>query len=139
MKAREVAVRVLRVAAGMDYRMLNRDLSQMADAWALAFDGKVWPDEGVAAVVAHYSKPNSFPIMPGDVVDYCARQPVWSSEDHVRDWLCTLEYYPNNVLIHHYSGYRQPADPAKYGPWFVDSFDPIVEAILARKTPPPVA
>lgn len=89
-----IATQVLVKARIVDTRMRLGTTETESDAqimaWAEIFDGEpVWPKEALDAVAAHYKKSNAFPIMPGDVVDYCKRQPVTSSREHI-EWVIDL-------------------------------------------------
>lgn len=107
-----ISGQVLKLAAEFDHRM-EPSSQEMHDArknaWALLFDGYVWPTEAEAAVVDHYRDPRAFPLLPGDVVDYCARQPVWSSHEHATDWILRVGVRnPYSGAIEAYSGITEP-------------------------------
>lgn len=107
---REIAKTVLQRAQAHDPRMMvSLDAARLrADAWGTVFANKVWPDEAVAAVDAHYSTAGAFPILAGDVVAYCQKQPVWSSEGHVADFLRRAPDYPYSGAIGLYAGIEEP-------------------------------
>ncbi|WP_280389495.1 hypothetical protein [Nocardia wallacei] len=103
----DIAAKVLSEARYLDNK-IQLDPGTTA-AWARCFDGqKVFPTEALAAVHAHYRQPNAFPIKPGDIIAYCATQPIWSSEAHVRHFLAEATQYPYSTLIEDYSGIRPP-------------------------------
>lgn len=112
--------------------------SAMIDAWADVFRGRVWPDEGLAAVREHYSVRGAFVIMAGDIVDYCQRQPPWSSREHATDFVRRLRDYPHTPLIEHYSG-ETPPGPDEYASWLDANEQSIVTMIVAMKSRPPVS
>ena len=99
-----IATRVLSAAKMVDYRMrlnstLEDDQAQIA-TWAEMFDGEpVWPSEAMGAVKAHYAKSNAFPLMPGDVIEHCKRQPVTSSPEHVSWFLDRWAQHPWSTAI----------------------------------------
>lgn len=109
---RDVAATVLKLAANFDQRMVPADQSthnERKEAWATLFSGHVWPTEAEQAVYAHYRDPRAFPLMPGDVIDYCAHQPVWSSLEHARDWILRVGVRnPYSGAIEAYSGIQEP-------------------------------
>jgi hypothetical protein len=108
----EIARSVLRIAATCDPRM-EPSCQEMHNArresWATLFAGHVWPAEAEQAVYDHYRDPRAFPLMPGDVVDYCAKQPVWSSTEHATDWILRVGVRnPYSGAIEAYSGIQEP-------------------------------
>lgn len=106
---RETAKAVLKLAVELDTR-LTVPTSERIDAWATLFVGKVWPIEATAAVYAHYAKSPCAMLLPGDVIAFCARQPVWSSLDHARDWILRVGvHHPYSGAIEAYSGIQGPA------------------------------
>ena len=152
-KTREVAKTVLKCAAGLDRRMVASDeqLKNSIDMWALAFEGKVWPTEGIEAVIEHYSKPNAFPIMPGDVISYCAKKEPWSSPDHAKAFLWDWAEHPYSHIIEDFTGVPEPVlepvsgtghpDPevrrslasSVLKKWVSENEARLVEALIARK------
>ncbi|WP_159850241.1 hypothetical protein [Nocardia sp. CY41] len=103
-----IACDVLEIAERLDRKNIKFD-DPTSEAWAYCFAGQpVWPSEARAAVYTHYQQANAFPIKPGDVIAYCKRQPVWSSADHVNDFLNTWSQYPNGRAIEDFSGIPQP-------------------------------
>lgn len=105
-----IAGAVIDEAAMIDLR-IRKDLTspdklqRQIAAWARVFEkssdgrGAVWPKEAMDAVSAHYEKENAFPIMPGDIVAYCKRQPLTSSREHVSWWLDVWAQHPWSVAI----------------------------------------
>lgn len=100
----DIATKVLIKARMIDYRMRlgstdEENAAQIA-AWAEVFDGEpVWPREALDAVAAHYKKSNAFQIMPGDVLEFCKRQPVTSSPEHVSWFLDRWAQHPWSTAI----------------------------------------
>lgn len=109
----DIARSTLKLAADFDVRMHpgNQEVqNDRRQSWALLFNGHVWPAEAEAAVIEHYRNPRAFPLMPGDVIDYCAKQPVWSSPEHARDWILRVGVRnPYSGAIEAYSGIQEPA------------------------------
>lgn len=99
-----IATKVIAKARVIDYKMrmnstAEDDAAQIA-AWAEVFDGEpVWPSEALEAVAAHYRKPNAYPLMPSDVIEYCKRQPVTSSPEHVSWFLDVWAQHPWSQAI----------------------------------------
>jgi len=108
----DIAAAVLKLAAQLDARMKpdgQDDHAARKAAWVMVIEGRVWPTEAEAAVIAHYRNPRAFPIMPGDVIAYCEAQPVWSSIDHARDWIMhSAVQMPYSGAIEAYSGVQEP-------------------------------
>lgn len=108
----EIARTTLKLAANFDQRMrpINQEMqNERRAAWALLFTGHVWPTEAEAAVIDHYRNPRAFALMPGDVIDYCAKQPVWSSQEHATDWILRVGVRnPYSGAIEAYSGITEP-------------------------------
>lgn len=103
-----VAGEVLERAALLDPR-IRVDI-HVIEAWADLFDGqKVWRTEALAAVKNHYLKTNPFPIMPGDVVAFCANCPVYSSREHASEFLAHWCEFPYSDMITAQSGIQVPA------------------------------
>ncbi len=151
----EVARSVLKMAAACDTRMVPTNQQLQDDrrtTWATLFTGQVWPTEAEAAVLDHYSQPRAFSITPGDVVAYCQSQPVWSSAEHVHDWLSRVGVQnPYSGIIEAYSGISEPIlrIPAHVGRegekaylieelsrWVANNRDELVAAILERRYVP---
>ncbi len=153
----DIAKSVLRTAASLDHRIDswfagfdNGTQKLHISTWARVFENKTWPQEAVEAVFDHYSKPNAFRIMPGDIVDYCARQPIWSSPDHV---ISTFRRYaveqPFSLAFEHYSGVRPPQEVYDVGAadraaasrmvseWLESNLDEIVASVIKRQTASP--
>ena len=148
--SREVAVEILKLVSGFDARIRSlstEDKRMMTEAWTLAFDGKVWPEEGRRAVVEHYSKSNAFPIMPGDVITYCAKQPPWSSEDHARAFLLEKCNEPYSPVITDFTGICTPVfkvpegdqrsrkawEAEKLHAWVVENMDRLIAGLMSRR------
>lgn len=152
---RDIAGTVLKLAANFDPRL--EPTNQAAhdarkEAWATLFDGLVWPTEAEAAVVAHYRDPRAFPLLPGDVVDYCQKQPVWSSPEHARDWILRVGVRnPYSGAIEAYSGITEPVIDIpeslprtqhktylieKLTEWAAPRLDELAEAIVAKQFRP---
>lgn len=103
----QIATKVLAKAALLDHRI--NPTTETVRAWAECFEGqKVWTIEALDSVRAHYSKQNPFPIMPGDVIAYCEKQPVWSSNEHAWWFLEKMSNYPYSDAIASYTGIRFP-------------------------------
>ncbi|WP_280393112.1 hypothetical protein [Nocardia wallacei] len=151
-KAYLLAGEVLDLAARLDIRIREAAAASyeaMVSAWGLCFDGqKVWSAEARDAVVFHYSKPNSFPLTPGDVIAFCSRCPVYSSVDHANHFLAFWAEQPYADTIETYSGIRPPdfplpesmsfADERKYlttqlRAWVEDNREKLVDAIMERR------
>lgn len=110
-----IAAAVIAKAQIMDHRMRQgndtTDLDAQILAWAECFEGQpVWPHEALDAVAAHYRKPNPFPIMPGDVLTYCATQPPHSSLEHVQDFIDEWRRFPASTILSELSGVPLPDD-----------------------------
>ncbi len=155
---RNIAKTVLLTAQNVDQRHAdawpsdNAERSEKIDVWATIFSGHVWPAEAKAAVLDHYSQPRAFSITPGDVVAYCQSQPVWSSAEHVQDWLSRVGVQnPYSGIIEAYSGISEPIlrIPAHVGRegekaylieelsrWVANNRDALVAAILERRYVP---
>lgn len=152
---RELAKKVLKLAGALDARMAmpasRDDQIDRVDAWGSALKGRVWPSEAEDAVIEHYRERRSI-LLPGDVVDYCKRQPVWSSVEHARDWIYRIGLQePYSGAIEAYSGMQEPrieipAEIAreahkdwlvmKLTEWAVPRIDELAAAIVARKYVP---
>lgn len=148
---RDIAKNVLKLAAELDARMSTPTTGRV-NAWTTILTGQVWPTEAESAVIAHYRDPNAFPLMPGDVIDYCNRQPVWSSEEHARDWIMRIAVQiPYSGAIEAYSGVREPIIEipaeiarerhrayliAKLTEWATPRLDELATAIVAKKFVP---
>lgn len=110
---RAIAKNVLKLASDLDSRMVlppsESALKSKIDTWTLILTGKTWPTEAEAAVIKHYGDPRAFPLLPGDVVDYCQHEPVWSSLEHARDWILRVGVQnPYSGAIEAYSGIQEP-------------------------------
>ncbi|MGM5069801.1 hypothetical protein EU244_033805 [Rhodococcus qingshengii] len=124
-------------------------------AWAECFDlapDGVWPAEALEAVARHYSKPNPFPIFPGDVIDYCAKQPVHSSREHALFFLDQWMKYPYSTVVKDYTGMDFPRIDVPEGltmqeeskfleerhrEWVRLNLDALLAGIASRKFNPP--
>lgn len=148
----DVARSVLKLAASLDPRMFpaSQELqTERREAWATLFTGHVWPTEADQAVCDHYRNPRAFPIMPGDVIAYCETQPVWSSREHVQDWILRVGVQnPYSGVIEAYSGISEPVIeiPAsiprdqekvyliqKLTEWASPRLDELADAIIAKR------
>ncbi|MGX4711103.1 hypothetical protein [Rhodococcus ruber] len=116
----EIARRVVAEAGMIDHR-IRRDLNEggkinaQVGAWARVFDGQpVWPREALDAVHEHYRKPNPFQIMPGDIIEYCKKQPVWSSPEHAAWSLDRWADLPHSPSIAQWTGREWPELDASY-------------------------
>ncbi|OOL32609.1 hypothetical protein GQ85_06400 [Rhodococcus rhodochrous] len=110
-----IAGTVLNEAAAIDHRIrknitTTKQLQDQIAAWGRVFEknGKVWPLEALDAVAEHYAKPDAFPIMPGDVIAYCNRQPVTSSPEHVSWFLDVWAQHPWSTAIEQLVGRDVP-------------------------------
>jgi len=147
----EIATQVLMAASALDHRV--EPSTETIAMWAKCFEGKrVWPREAINAVADHYSKPNPFPPMPGDIIEFCRKQPVWSSREHLR---FHLEYCAEDPLgggIERATGiipppHQYPLDmrwseekalrTERLKKWIAENEDTLYGAALSRKTPPP--
>jgi hypothetical protein len=82
----KLAALVYAKAVAFDHRLPAASEAKLL-AWAECFDKSetgVWPTEALDSVRHHYSKDDAWPMHPGAVVAYCARQPVGSSPEHAR-------------------------------------------------------
>lgn len=152
---RDLAKNVLKLAGALDARMAmptSRD-DQIArvDAWASALKGRAWPSEAEDAVIEHYRERHTI-LLPGDIVAYCKKQPVWSSVEHARNWIFNVGLRePYSGAIEAYSGISEPKIeiPAgvardahkdylagKLTEWAVPRIDELAAAIVARKYVP---
>lgn len=150
-----IAGRVLKLAADFDQRMIPT--SQAAHdsrrmSWAILFTGHVWPSEAEDAVVHHYQGNRAFALMPGDVVDYCAKKLPWSSPEHARDWILrTAVQNPYAHMLEEFSGIPEPVieipnSVTRAGErvylteqlhqWAVEHMPELVTAILAKRFVP---
>jgi hypothetical protein len=145
-KLAKIAGDVLSRAALLDPR-INVELP-VIEAWADLFEGqKVWMDEALKAVNLHYSKPNPFPIMPGDIIAFCANCAPGSSADHANDFLDYWCDYPYAEAIEEVSGIAPPTFTVPDGltlnerrqhlvkqltAWVDENRARLVEAILER-------
>lgn len=148
---RAIAKSVLKLALDFDDRMSIPNAARV-DAWTSVITGRVWPREAEAAVCEHYSQIPCGVLLPGHVVDFCARQPVWSSREHAADWIQTVGLaYPYSGAIEAYSGIPEPViDDVDSVPWdqqrtyLVDKLtdwatsrlDELVDAIVAKQFRP---
>lgn len=147
----EIATQALMAAAALDHRVdPSRETIAM---WAKCFEGKrVWPREAINAVADHYSKPNPFPPMPGDIIEFCRKQPVWSSREHLRFHLDYCAEDPLGGGIERATGVEIPFHPypmdlpwaeekalrtERLKKWIAENEDVLYGAALSRKTPPP--
>jgi hypothetical protein len=104
----KIAGRVLEEISLLDARIHVAE--PVVLAWAHTFEGQeVYPEEAVAAVYRHYQKPNPFPMMPGDVIGYCATCPVWSSREHASAFLDFWAQHPYSDTIEAHTGMQPPA------------------------------
>ncbi|UZF43189.1 hypothetical protein [Rhodococcus rhodochrous] len=102
----QIAAVVITEASNIDPRFgkqipNEKQLHGRVRSWAKVFErnGAVWPQEALDAVYAHYERADAFPIMPGDVIEYCAKQPVASSREHVSWWLDRWAQHPWSTAI----------------------------------------
>lgn len=134
-KAATLAGEVLDLASRLDVRIREAAISAldaMVAAWAQCFDGQnVWLSEARDAVIFHYSKSNAFPIMPGDVIAFCARCPVYSSREHASDFLTFWAAHPYSDAIEAHTGVRPPQFNVPEGMSFTDERQFLAER-LAR-------
>jgi len=119
----EIARNVLMKARMIDPRIqigsTEDEVAARIAAWADVFDGQpVWPTEALEAVAEHYRKRNAFPIMPGDVLAYCAEQPATSSPEHVL-WIFEKHVqHPWSTTIQELVGREIPElNPETYETW----------------------
>lgn len=150
-----VARSVLRLAASLDQRLYpvgQGFQDERRKAWASLFVGRVWPSEAEQAVVDHYRVAGAFPILPGDVVAFCDRQPVWSSVEHAKDWVMRVGVQnPYSGVIGLYSGVHEPVVeiPVEVGregekaflvaglsEWAAPRLDMLAEEIVRRRFVP---
>lgn len=146
---REVAKLVIKTATALDRRLVapKSQVVESIGMWGEAFKGKVWPTEGVEAVFDHYSKPNAFPIMPGDVISYCAKTEPWSSPEHAKAFLWDWAEQPYSHQIEDFTGVPEPVldtehpDPSVrrslasslLKKWVSENEAELIEALIARK------
>lgn len=126
----DIATKVLAKARIMDYRMrlgsTEDESAAQIMAWAECFDGQpIWPQEALDAVAQHYRNKNAFPLMPGDVLDHCRRQPVWSSAEHVSAWLDWAVEHPWTPALEEYVG--RPVLPMRPDSYSIDDKPRLVE------------
>lgn len=104
-----IAGEVLELASQLDRKIAAAADAAMIKAWAQCFQVQgVWPTEAREAVFHHYAQPNAFSLMPGDVIAYCARQPVHSSPEHASDFLDAWARHPYSDAIEAHTGIRPP-------------------------------
>lgn len=144
----DIAGMVLAKAALLDHRI--DPTKDAIRAWAECFDlaADIWPRESLDAVCAHYSQRNPFQIMPGDVIDYCRRQPAWSSREHAVDFLDKWANHPYATVIEAYTGIAPPEIDVPDGlgfreekafraehlrAWMREHLDELADALLARR------
>ncbi|MCW2092454.1 UNVERIFIED_ORG: hypothetical protein M2328_005734 [Rhodococcus erythropolis] len=141
---------VMRRAKAMDNRLPNFSDDRL-EAWHAVLEDACWPAEALAAVKAHYAKPNAFQILPGDVVDYCKSQPAWSSADHAREFLRKWCQHPYSGAIGMQAGIEEPLfaipesvvrdDHKKYlihrlNAWVSENEQMLIDNILEKKLNP---
>jgi len=136
-------------------RLIDQRITATAEtiqAWAECFgNAELWPTEALAAVAEHYSRANPYPLMPGDVIEYCRAQPVWSSADHAAQFLEKWSDYPFSEAIAAWSGITPPietlptdmtaADERAFHAthlrkWVAKNRDVLIGAILSRRYVP---
>lgn len=67
--------------------------------WSRILAGSdVFTSEGVEAVEHHYSQPNAFPILPGDVISFVKTLPITSSAERFRFRMEWWADYPFGVF-----------------------------------------
>lgn len=147
MSAVEIATKVLAKAAIFDPRI--QVTRETIIAWSECFGShQVWPREALNAVTEHYSKSNPFPLMPGDIIEFCKAQPIWSSNEHARHFLVKWADHPMSTAIADQTGIQPPQPHIPDGllwpeekqlriealkKWIVDNEGPLVGAILSRQ------
>lgn len=105
---REIAKAAIKLAMNFDER-IPMPTTERIDAWATILEGRAWPTEAEQAVYSHYAKAPCGMLMPGDIVNYCATQPPWSSLEHARDWILRVGVHnPYSGAIEAYSGIQEP-------------------------------
>lgn len=137
----------------LDHRFKPEAITpEKIDTWAEVFEGRVWPNEARRAVIEHYRDGGSFQLMPNDIVEYCDAQPLWSSREHVEEWLHeTLRDHPFTPGFENASGIKAPSlenipfdevptweaqkawARARIEPWLRENWEAIVSGILERK------
>lgn len=124
-----VAQRALALAAILDSRIPDYDPARVK-AWADCFVGEdVFEAEALAAVRAHYKRPNAFPILPGDIIAAVRHMPINSSPERVMAFIQKWSAYPYSDSIQKLTGldwrptYPTPAgihgDAAKEREWHI--------------------
>lgn len=99
---------VLRAAKIMDARMPGNSETAL-EVWHRALSGgKVWPDEAVDSVYAHYAVKGAWPMTPGDVIAFCSDQPIWSSAAHAKEFLREWCQHPYSHKIEAETGIQEP-------------------------------
>lgn len=117
-----IAAAVIAEAAGIDTRIRkglgSQDaLDRQIESWARVFHGQpIWPLEALEAVAEHYRNGDAFPIMPGNILEACKRQPVWSSPEHASWFLDRWAQHPWSTAIEEHTGMVLPElDPGSAG------------------------
>jgi hypothetical protein len=134
----DIAKAVLAKAKAIDPRMPQPDRVVLA-AWADVFRGQsVWLTEALDGVSEHYRAENPNRLMPGDVIGYCKRQPVWSSRDHAIAFLDIWSRHPYSPVIEDFTGIRPPEidDRGAYRDWVEAHRERLVDALIARRHEP---
>jgi len=150
-----IAAAVIAEAAGIDTRirkgLANQEaLDRQIESWARVFQGQpIWPREALEAVAEHYRNGDAFPIMPGNILEYCKRQPVWSSPEHAAAWLDWAAENPWTPALEMYVGRPVPgmqpdsydlADKARLvernRAFVAEHRQALVEAILGTRAAP---
>lgn len=113
-----VARKVLALAAVLDHRIPDPDAAGLrVRAWADCFRGAdVFETEALEAVRRHYSRPNPFPIAPGDVIATIKTMPVTSSRERTMAFIARWADYPYSGAIQKLTGLDwQPSYPTPEG------------------------
>lgn len=151
-----VARKVLALAAVLDPRIPDPDAAGLrVQAWADCFRGArdVFEAEALEAVRRHYSKPNPFPIAPGDVIATIKTMPIGSSRERTMAFIARWADYPYSPAIEQLTGMRfTPTYPTPEGihgnveaerefhkqelrEWIRAHGEQLVQAALANPTP----
>lgn len=104
----DIARAVLSLAKAIDPKMPRPDEAVLL-GWAATFQGqRVWIDEARRAVTDFYAHNAERRIMPADVIAFCKRQPVWSSREHVIEFLYSWAEEPLSTVIERHTGIQPP-------------------------------
>ncbi|MBM4707853.1 hypothetical protein GS982_01745 [Rhodococcus hoagii] len=148
-----VATKALALAAVLDPRVPDFDEARV-HAWADCFAGRdIFEAEALQAVRDHYSQPNPWPILPGNVIDRVSRMPVNSSPERVKAFIARWSNYPYSNAIQQLTGLdwtpTYPAPPGIHGnleaerefhrremrQWIADNALQLVQGALDNKNP----